>query len=122
MRYSSGQLLRVAVTRSHRASVVEEQRPGRGRCCSQGCTEPGRLTTGGVYRFSRNPQYAGFVIAGVGGAVARRSAFAAALAAGYAGICTWWVSVKEQNLERRFGVEYVAFRAGTPRWLGSRRT
>lgn len=81
-------------------------------------TETGDLTTGGVYRFSRNPQYVGFVIAGLAGAVARRSAFAAALTAGYAAVCAWWVRIEERNLEREFGADYAAFRAATPRWIG----
>ncbi len=63
-------------------------------------TDPGDLKDGGVYRYSRNPQYVGFVLAGAGAAVARRSAPAAALTAGYAAICAWWVRVEERSLHR----------------------
>lgn len=81
-------------------------------------TEASGLETGGVYRLSRNPQYAGFVVAGLGGALARRSRVAAALAAGYGLVCAWWVRVEERALEREYSHEYRVFRSSTPRWLG----
>lgn len=62
--------------------------------------------------------YAGYVIAGTAGAVERSSRLALGLTATYAGICRWWVAVEERALQRRFGAEYQAFKATTPRWLG----
>lgn len=81
-------------------------------------TKPGTLTTTGVYRISRNPQYVGLTIAGLAGAAARRSLTAGAVAASYGAICLWWVRVEERALLRRFGDSYSAFCAATPRWLG----
>lgn len=81
-------------------------------------TQAGPLTTGGVYRISRNPQYAGFVAAGLGGALARRSPTAAALAAAYGAVCAWWIPVEERALAREFGDDYERFRRSTPRWFG----
>jgi protein-S-isoprenylcysteine O-methyltransferase Ste14 len=81
-------------------------------------TDPGDLKDGGVYRYSRNPQYVGFVLAGAGGAVARQSATAAALTAGYAAICAWWVRVEERSLHRTFGHDYDRYQQRTPRWVG----
>lgn len=43
-------------------------------------TQVGELATGGVYRFTRNPQYAGYVLALVGLGLARRSGAVVALA------------------------------------------
>lgn len=81
-------------------------------------TDPGDLKDGGVYRYSRNPQYVGFVLAGAGAAVARRSVPAAALTAGYAAICAWWVRVEERSLHRTFGHDYDRYQRRTPRWVG----
>jgi protein-S-isoprenylcysteine O-methyltransferase Ste14 len=79
-------------------------------------TDPGDLKDGGLYRYSRNPQYVGFVLAGAGAAVARRSVPAAALTAGYAAICAWWVRVEERSLNRTFGHDYDRYQRRTPRW------
>jgi protein-S-isoprenylcysteine O-methyltransferase Ste14 len=81
-------------------------------------TQAGPLTTGGVYRISRNPQYAGSVAAGLGAVLARRSPTAAALAAAYGAVCAWWIPVEERALAREFGQEYETFRRSTARWLG----
>lgn len=81
-------------------------------------TEASGLETGGVYRVSRNPQYAGFIVAGLGGALARRSAFAAALAAGYGLVCGWWIRIEEHSLEQQYGDQYRVFRKAIPRWFG----
>jgi protein-S-isoprenylcysteine O-methyltransferase Ste14 len=83
-------------------------------------TQPGDLHERGVYRYSRNPQYAGFVLAAAGGALARRSAPAGALAAAYATVCTWWVRVEERTLRRTFGDNYDGYQQSAPRWIGFR--
>jgi protein-S-isoprenylcysteine O-methyltransferase Ste14 len=83
-------------------------------------TNPGDLQDGGVYRYSRNPQYVGFVLAGAGGALVRRSVPAAALTAGYAAISAWWVRVEERSLQRTFGRDYARYQRRTPRWVGRR--
>jgi protein-S-isoprenylcysteine O-methyltransferase Ste14 len=81
-------------------------------------TEPGHLHERGVYRYSRNPQYAGFILAGAGGALVRGSAPAATLVAAYAGICAWWVRVEEPTLRRTFGHMYDEYQQCTSRWTG----
>lgn len=81
-------------------------------------TQVGELTTGGVYRLSRNPQYAGYVLALVGLGLARGSGAVVALAAGAATVFAWWVPVEESALRRTFGMPYEHYLACTPRWLG----
>jgi protein-S-isoprenylcysteine O-methyltransferase Ste14 len=81
-------------------------------------TDPGTLHERGAYRYSRNPQYAGFVLAGAGGALARCSVPAAVLTAGYAATCAWWVRVEERNLRRTFGDEYARYQRRAARWFG----
>lgn len=81
-------------------------------------TQVGELATGGVYRFTRNPQYAGYVLALVGLGLARRSGAVVALAAGAGAVFAWWVPVEEGALRRTFGLPYEHYLASTPRWLG----
>ena len=82
-------------------------------------TDTGQLTTDGVYRISRNPQYAGAILAMAGLATAFRSGPALALAAAVAGVYRWWVPVEEAALTKTFGGTYTAYRKTAPRWLGS---
>lgn len=81
-------------------------------------TQVGELATGGVYRLSRNPQYAGYVLALVGLGLARRSGAVVALAAAAGAVFSWWVPVEESALRRTFGLPYEDYLARTPRWLG----
>lgn len=81
-------------------------------------THPGQLVAGGIYRLSRNPQYAGYVLFLIGTAVARRSAGGLALALTAAGMFAWWVPVEERHLERVFGEPYRTYRRSTSRWAG----
>lgn len=85
-------------------------------------TQIGGLVTGGIYQYTRNPQYVGYVglLAGVG--VARRSTVVLALAGSVGLVFGWWVPVEERHLEREFGEEYRRYRDQVPRWLGRRFT
>ncbi|MDD7967787.1 methyltransferase family protein [Actinomycetospora lemnae] len=80
-----------------------------------------QLAVGGAYRWSRNPQYVGYVAALGGLAGARRSVPAAGLAAGAAAAFAWWVPVEERHLAPVFGEAYQRYLARTPRWLGMSR-
>lgn len=82
---------------------------------------PGGLVTHGVYRYSRNPQYAGITLAAGAGAVATRSWPAALVTAGLALTYRFWVPVEEAALRRSFGEEYVRYTQVTPRWIGRAR-
>lgn len=85
-------------------------------------TDVGELTTGGLYRRSRNPQYVGYIAVLTGVGLARRSGGVLALAGGAALVFAWWVPIEERNLERAFGDAYRRYRDQTPRWLGPRPT
>lgn len=78
----------------------------------------GELVVSGIYRVSRNPQYAGYVLLLAGLALARGSAAAGVLAGGAAAAFRWWVPVEEAHLEREFGDAYRDYRHRTARWLG----
>ncbi len=81
-------------------------------------TDAGSLSTAGVYRYSRNPQYAGYVAFLAGAGLARRSAAVLALAGAVGLVFSWWVPVEERSLEREFGDAYRLYREQVPRWLG----
>ncbi len=82
-------------------------------------TDVGALATGGVYRYTRNPQHVGYVgfLAGVG--LARRSA-AVLRSASAAALVRGWVPVEERHLERELADDYRHYRKQVPRWLGPR--
>ena len=81
-------------------------------------TTAGDLLTGGVYRWSRNPQYIGLVTALLGLGLARRSGGVLLVAAGTAGVYAWWVRVEETALSATFGDVYVVYRRRTAHWFG----
>lgn len=80
-------------------------------------TETGELVTGGVYRYSRNPQYVGYVLVLVGVGLARRSAAALGLAGAMALAFRYWVPVEERHLARDLGATYGRYRDRTARWV-----
>lgn len=76
------------------------------------------LIASGIYRWSRNPQYLGYVVLLSGLAIARRSFAAGVLAAVAAGIYRTWVPIEEKHLESTYGQQYRAYRQRTRRWFG----
>ncbi|SFO40014.1 Phospholipid methyltransferase [Pseudonocardia ammonioxydans] len=80
--------------------------------------ETGDLITGGIYDYSRHPQYAGFVAATAGLATARGSPRAALLAIELAVIMRTWAVVEEEHLRRQFGEAYERLCSRVPRWIG----
>lgn len=81
-------------------------------------TDAGDLLTGGVYRWSRNPQYTGLVTVLLGLGLARRSGGVLLMAVGTAGVYGWWVRVEEAALSARFGAAYDTYRERTARCVG----
>ncbi|MPY80296.1 MAG: DUF1295 domain-containing protein [Actinophytocola sp.] len=81
-------------------------------------TKPGELLTGGIYRYSRNPQYLGYLLVLTGLGTARRSGLALALGAATGLVFRWWIPIEERHLQREFGEPYRQYRARVPRWFG----
>lgn len=83
--------------------------------------EPEYLLTTGPYRFTRNPMYVGAILIWWGWALLFRSRAVAlgatAVTTGLQGAVAW----EERQLVDRFGDEWRAFAARTPRWLGRAR-
>lgn len=81
-------------------------------------TAVGALATGGVYRYTRNPQYVGYVafLAGIG--LARQSAAVLGSAGAVGVVFGAWVPVEERHLIRAFGQQYRHYCEQVPRWFG----
>lgn len=78
-----------------------------------------QLVTSGIYRWSRNPQNAGWFLVLLGVAVIGRSAGAILLTVLFALTLHFYiVYVEEPYLEEVFGDAYRRYRATTPRYLG----
>lgn len=78
------------------------------------------LVTGGIYRWTRNPQYLGWSLVLAGTALAHRSWRGLALAVAYPAAIRVWLPHEERHLERQFGDAYRAYRRQVRRWIGRR--
>lgn len=77
-----------------------------------------RLRTDGPYEISRNPVYAGLVVAATGLAVLRRRPEPLVAAAALAAVLHVKAGAEERRLHERFGEEYDAYARRTPRLIG----
>lgn len=80
-------------------------------------TEVGELVTSGAYRYSRNPQYTGWILLLSGAAVTARSPLALTLALTVVAAMRIWIPQEEGHLEEHFGEDYVRYRRQVPRFL-----
>jgi protein-S-isoprenylcysteine O-methyltransferase Ste14 len=90
----------------------------RGRGTPAPYDPPRELVVAGLYRYARNPQYVGVVLAVVGEGLLTGAAilfgYAAVLAVGYHLFVRYY---EEPTLGRLFGEPYARYRAAVPRWL-----
>lgn len=84
--------------------------------------ETGNLVKSGPYRYSRNPQVAGWGIALFGIAIAGWSVKALVLLGVFFFVHRLYFSIEERHLEKIFGEEYRRYRIETPRFLGLPKT
>jgi protein-S-isoprenylcysteine O-methyltransferase Ste14 len=82
------------------------------------CFDHGTLTVTGLYRWSRNPQYAGWSLFLAGFAIAGWTRDCIIALALYAITVHLMVRVEEEHLGRVFGTSYDAFRRRVPRYVG----
>ena len=76
------------------------------------------IVTRGAFRFSRNPIYVSMLLLQVGVGIWANSLWFLGLAAISAMLLSWGViSREEQYLERKFGTDYLAYKALVRRWL-----
>jgi len=85
------------------------------------CVDPGKLTISGPYRWSRNPQYVGWLFFLLGFALNDWSLWCLAALLVVAFSLHLLVLVEEEHLHRVFGEQYVEFCRKVPRYAGWRR-
>ena len=77
-----------------------------------------RIVTDGVYRWTRNPMYLGFVLLLLGLAVSQQSTFGLLVTAVSASFLQrFQIAPEERWLSKQFGAEYDAYRKRVGRWL-----
>ena len=93
----------------------------RGRGTPAPYDPPRELVVAGLYRYARNPQYVGVLVAVIGEALLTGAAvllgYAALLAIGYHLFVTRY---EEPALTRLFGEAYGRYRTAVPRWIPRR--
>ncbi|KDE58168.1 hypothetical protein EL22_06745 [Halostagnicola sp. A56] len=80
----------------------------------------GELRTGGWYRYSRNPQYVGYIAATIGFALLANSILVTVICAVYLG---WWLALpfaEEPWLREQYGEAYEDYASRVPRFVGVR--
>ena len=93
----------------------------RGRGTPAPYDPPRELVVAGLYRYVRNPQYVGVLLAVSGEAVWSGRLILLAYAAGLAAFYHLFVTrYEEPTLRRTFGESYARYCATVPRWLPRR--
>jgi protein-S-isoprenylcysteine O-methyltransferase Ste14 len=82
--------------------------------------ESGRLVTGGIYRYGRDPQNIGWGLALTGVALAGRFFAVLSLVAPFWPLFRFYLVLKEEPyLKKTFGREYEKYRSKATRYLGT---
>lgn len=79
--------------------------------------KPQRLTTSGLFRYSRNPIYVAFLLPLASIGIASLPAAAIAIAAYMLAMNLTVIRSEERDLTQTFGADFTAYAARTPRWL-----
>jgi protein-S-isoprenylcysteine O-methyltransferase Ste14 len=80
--------------------------------------EPGVLVTDGLFRWSRNPMYLGFVLLLLGTAILLGTTTPFIAPVLFAIIADrWYIAFEERAMQAKFGAEYEAYMGRTRRWL-----
>lgn len=81
--------------------------------------EPGKLVATGLFGFSRNPMYLGFLIllTGVAVLLGTLTAWVAPLAF-FAAASFWYIPFEEQRMRDTFGTDYERYQQTVNRWIG----
>ncbi len=99
------------------AAVVAIQRQMRLSLRANSYGMPQKLVTSGVFRYSRNPIYAAFLMPLLSLGYFSPVAALAAVAVYILAMNLLVIRSEEQILEERFGAEYLAYKRSVPRWV-----
>lgn len=93
----------------------------RGRGIPAPIDHPKRLVVRGLYRYVRNPMYLGVLLVLIGEAVLFRApALLSYIAIWLLVVHLFVLLYEEPNLRRRFGADYLRYRARVRRWIPGR--
>lgn len=80
--------------------------------------KPEVLVTDGLFSFSRNPMYLGFVMALLGVAIVLGNLLSFAVVLAFIVITDrWYIPFEEAAMKQQFGEQYERYKARTRRWL-----
>jgi protein-S-isoprenylcysteine O-methyltransferase Ste14 len=82
------------------------------------CRDKGKLTTAGPYRWSRNPQYLGWLLFLLGFSLTDWSLWCLAVLVVVSVSLHLLILIEEQHLRRIFGEPYIEYCRGVSRYLG----
>ncbi len=81
-------------------------------------SRPGKLVTGGLFRYTRNPMYLGLTVFLIGVWLLLDSFLPGVFAIAFLLIADrWYIAYEERQLLTVFGTAYAAYQARTPRWI-----
>jgi protein-S-isoprenylcysteine O-methyltransferase Ste14 len=81
-------------------------------------SQPDRLVTDGLFRYTRNPMYLGLTIFLTGAWLLLGSLTPLGIVVAFLLIADrWYIAHEEQRLLDTFGATYAAYQARTPRWI-----
>lgn len=80
--------------------------------------EPGVLVTDGLFRWTRNPMYLGFLLSLLGVAILLGAATAFGPVLLFFLVANgWYIPFEERAMTAKFGAAYEAYVRTTPRWI-----
>jgi len=81
--------------------------------------EPDKLVVEGLFKYSRNPMYLGFIIAIIGIAVLYQGAISSFIfaIAFFIIVDRWYIKYEERAMLIKFGKEYEIYCSNTRRWI-----
>lgn len=80
--------------------------------------EPGVLVTEGLFRWTRNPMYLGFLLSLLGVAILLGAATAFGPVLMFFLVAnSWYIPFEERAMTAKFGAAYEAYARTTPRWI-----
>lgn len=113
--WAGGLIVAGAVLGLGAQSVIRMRRSGQSENPWSPTTQ---IVESGPYRFTRNPMYLQMVVACIGVAIAFSNAWILLLTPGCALVLQKFaIEPEEEYLERKFGVEYLAYKSRVRRWM-----
>lgn len=80
--------------------------------------KPDHLVTSGLFRFTRNPMYLGFLVLLLGIAIGLGTATPFVVVIAFFVITNlWYIPFEERKMEETFGADYRTYKARVRRWI-----